>query len=427
MTSEQMVSRAEVRPDESLFVPRTPEEQRSVREHLEQVLASSVFRNSKRYAAVLRFIVERSLDGGDAHIKERTIGIEVFGRAPDYDTATDHVVRSAAAEIRKRLAQYYQDEGIGASLKIELQRGAYLPQFRHIVEEEQRSLEELIPAPPVVLAPPAPVELSLPAPVPSVRLKRYWLLATCGLAIAVLAASFGFRAADDPLDRFWGPVLSSPGAMLLCVGTLGEGQSDAITPPFPDAHMTLSNFHVYDFEAVHIDDVETLARIAGLMDARRKPYQIASQSQATYADLQKGPAVLIGLKNNNWTERLVQNLRFSVLNTSPWVLTIRDHENPKNNDWSVDYSTPYLDITKDYALIVRSADPKTGQMAVTLAGLSVFGTMAAGEFVTNRNEMKGLDAIAPRDWKRKNLEIVLSVDVIRGVPGHPVIVASRFW
>jgi hypothetical protein len=123
----------------------------------------------------------------------------------------------------------------------------------------------------------------------------------------------------------------------------------------------------------------------------------------------------------------VQNLRFSVLNTSPWVLTIRDHENPKNNDWSVDYSTPYLDITKDYALIVRSADPKTGQMAVTLAGLSVFGTMAAGEFVTNRNEMKGLDAIAPRDWKRKNLEIVLSVDVIRGVPGHPVIVASRFW
>ena len=104
MTSEQMVSRAEVRPDESLFVPHTPEEQRSVREHLEQVLASSVFRNSKRYAAVLRFIVERSLDGGDAHIKERTIGIEVFGRAPDYDTATDHVVRSAAAEIRKRLA-----------------------------------------------------------------------------------------------------------------------------------------------------------------------------------------------------------------------------------------------------------------------------------------------------------------------------------
>lgn len=424
MTSEQMVSRAEARPDESLFVPHTPEEQRSVREHLEQVLASSVFRNSKRYAAVLRFIVERSLDGGDAHIKERTIGIEVFGRAPDYDTATDHVVRSAAAEIRKRLAQYYQEEGITATLRIELQRGAYLPLFRHVAEEDRGSVEEPVPALPVVLAAQAPVEL---APAPYARLKRFWLLAVCGLVVAAVAASFGFRAADDPLDRFWGPVLSSPGAMLLCVGTLGGGHPNSITPPFPDAHMTLSDFHVYDFEAVHIDDAETLARIAGLMDARRKPYQIASQSQATYADLQKGPAILIGLKNNNWTERLVQNLRFSVLNTSPWVLTIRDHENPTNNEWSVDYSVPYLDITKDYALIVRSADPKTGQMAVTLAGLSVFGTMSAGEFVTNRNEMKSLDAIAPRDWKRKNLELVLSVDVIRGVPGHPVIVASRFW
>ena len=76
-----------------------------------------------------------------AHDRDRSF----LAEAPDYETSSDHVVRSAAAEIRKRLAQYYQDEGIGASLKIELQRGAYLPQFRHIVEEEQRSLEELIP------------------------------------------------------------------------------------------------------------------------------------------------------------------------------------------------------------------------------------------------------------------------------------------
>ena len=412
-----MVSRAEARPDESLFVPHTPEEKKSVREHLEQVLSSSVFRNSKRYAAVLRFIVERSLDDGESHIKERTIGIEVFGRAPDYDTSTDHVVRSAAAEIRKRLAQYYQEEGARATLRIELQRGAYLPLFRYVLEGEQESLTELVALEPVVPAPPTFFA----------RMKRYWLLACCALLVASVAASFGFRVADDPLDRFWGPVLSSPGPMLLCVGTLGGGHQNAVAPPSPDTQMTLSNFHVYDFEAVHIDDAETLAHIAGLMDARRKPYQIASQSQATYADLQKGPAVLIGLKNNDWTERLVQNLRFSVVNSSPWVLTIRDHENPANNAWSVDYSIPYLNITKDYALIVRSADPKTGQMVVTLAGLSVFGTMAAGEFVTDRNEMKGLDAVAPRDWKRKNLEIVLSVDVIRGVPGHPVIVASRFW
>src|SRR5512134_476872 len=92
----------------------TPEKRDAVREHLERILVSSVFRNSRRYASVLRYVVERTLDGSADSLKERTIGIEVFGRAPDYDTTTDHAVRSAVAEIRKRLAQYYLDEGAEA-------------------------------------------------------------------------------------------------------------------------------------------------------------------------------------------------------------------------------------------------------------------------------------------------------------------------
>jgi hypothetical protein len=410
-----------VRPDESLFVPWTSEEQRIIREHLQQILASSAFRNSKRYAAVLRFIMERRLEGGDSQIKERTIGIEVFGRAPDYDTSTDHVVRSAAAEIRKRLAQYYQDEGAHTALRIELHRGSYLPLFRFAAEEERRASPE-----PLEMAPNA--QQAAPTKGLFLRLlKPYWLLAICAALVMTAALPFAIPKPDDPLDRFWAPMLYSPGPMLLCVGTLGSGAKEHNVSSTPDANMSLSRFHGFNFEAVHIGDAQTLARIAGLMDAKRKPYQFASESEATYADLQKGPAVLIGLMNNDWTERLVQNLRFSVDNPSPNVLAIGDHENPAKHDWSVDYSAPYLNVNKDYALIVRAFDPKTGQMVVTLAGLSVFGTIGAGEFVTNRGEMKALNAIAPRDWRHKNMEIVLSVDVIRGVPGHPVIVASRFW
>src|SRR5215471_1596669 len=91
-------------------------------EHLEQILASPVFRNSKRYAAVLRYAVERALEGNPDRLKERTIGVEVFGRPADYDTASDHAVRSAMAEVRKRLAQYYQD-GESSGLRIEIQPG----------------------------------------------------------------------------------------------------------------------------------------------------------------------------------------------------------------------------------------------------------------------------------------------------------------
>jgi hypothetical protein len=77
--------------------------------------------------------------------------------------------------------------------------------------------------------------------------------------------------------------------------------------------------------------------------------------------------------------------------------------------------------------VLRVLDPKTEQMVVTAAGISVFGTLAAGEFLTNPNEFKKIEAVAPRGWSRNNFEIVLSTDVIRGKSGHPNIVAEHFW
>jgi hypothetical protein len=111
MATQRALVPSPLRPPLAFFLPATPEEYRAIHDHLERILASSVFRNSKRYSSVLKYIVERTIEGAGDQLKERTIGIEVFGRAPDYDTASDHAVRSAASEIRKRLAQYYQEEG----------------------------------------------------------------------------------------------------------------------------------------------------------------------------------------------------------------------------------------------------------------------------------------------------------------------------
>jgi hypothetical protein len=56
------------------------------------VLASPQFCNSKRYPALLRYVVEQTLLGHGDEIKERTVGIDVFGRTPDYDTNLDTIV-----------------------------------------------------------------------------------------------------------------------------------------------------------------------------------------------------------------------------------------------------------------------------------------------------------------------------------------------
>jgi hypothetical protein len=400
----------------SHFQPSTAEERTTVHLQLERILASSVFRNSKRYASVLKYIVERTLEGTCDQLKERTIGIEVFGRAPDYDTSTDHAVRSAAAEIRKRLAQYYQEEANSGELRIEILSGSYVPQFRW-PEQEVGHGNPVSPEPKLTLA---------PQPAAQRRLRVGWIAALALVAVAAVAAVMSL-ATPDPMENFWGPVLSARGEVLLCVGNLeggrrADGEASAIAAP-----VTLSDFHRADREIIHVDDAITLSRVAGLIESKGKPYRIASQTDANFADLQHGPAVLIGLLNNDWTGRLVQNLRFTVEHPSRGVILIRDHENPTNNAWSVDYSTPYLSVTKDYALVLRVSDPKTDQMVVTVAGISAFGTMAAGEFLTNPDEIRKIEAVAPKGWKKRNLEMVLAVDVIRGIPGHANIVAARFW
>src|SRR5690242_15281868 len=109
--------------------PRRAHEEAEVREQLERILASAPFRNSRRSSALLRYAVERTLAGETDALKERTIGMEVFGRTAGYDTAADHIVRSTAGDVRRRLAQYYDENGHGGGLRIDFPSGSYVPHF----------------------------------------------------------------------------------------------------------------------------------------------------------------------------------------------------------------------------------------------------------------------------------------------------------
>ena len=102
----------------------------TARLQLEKVLASSGFARNERLSRFLRFVVERHLEGKDSELKESLIAIEVFGRRPDYDPKQDSIVRTEAARLRARLAEYYAGEGSGDAMIIELPKGGYAPVFR---------------------------------------------------------------------------------------------------------------------------------------------------------------------------------------------------------------------------------------------------------------------------------------------------------
>ena len=404
-----------------------------IREELRSVLGSPRFRQSPRLTKLLRYICSSALADQAAPITEYTIALDVLGKTEDFKEGKDAIVRVEVHRLRKRLAEFYDEDGAMHRVRIVIPTGTYAPQFQVRDGSFDPSIdtqtagdgaEGRVPANSAAIPPVAP---PLPRP------RRGWpgraSVAGFGLllAIAILPAYQVFRRDEPALDAFWNPVLASANQVLLCIGNQAGGHTHPVADESGRGPLTLKEFHSTQSQMVHVADATTLAKFASLVESKGRHYRIVSQSEATYADLRNSPVVLIGLLNNDWTKRLVGELRFTVERPGPGKVLIRDRSNPLRSDWFIDYYAPLLDIVKDYALVLRATDPKTEQMTVTAAGMSIFGTLAAGEFLTNRNEIRKLEAVAPKGWRHKNLEVVLSTDVIRGNAGPPKVVAAHFW
>ncbi len=164
-----------------------------------RIVESRAFRGSRRCCAFLEYSVQHVLNGCDPQeLKERNIGIEVLQRAPDYDTSGDASVRVTANEVRKRLAQYYQDADTHADLVIGLPPGSYAVTFQW--------------AAPAV----EPVHTPVPEPEPPRKRPLTAVVVIAFLALLMLGASVavwggreraaGSRTARDPLwSRIFNP------------------------------------------------------------------------------------------------------------------------------------------------------------------------------------------------------------------------------
>ncbi|QOY89878.1 hypothetical protein [Paludibaculum fermentans] len=146
-----------------------PPREEEVRAALTRILASPRFAGAEKLSRFLSFIVETTLAGAGAEIKEYLIALEVYQRPESYNPRVDSIVRVEASRLRTRLSEYYAAEGQTETIRISLSKGRYVPDF------ERR------PA-----APPAP-EAPFPAPVPS---KRSWRWAALAAMVAVCGASF---------------------------------------------------------------------------------------------------------------------------------------------------------------------------------------------------------------------------------------------
>src|ERR1700677_1158646 len=206
----------------------TEVEKAAIEEQVERLLQNPHSSHSRRFPTFLRFVVRHTLAGQADGVKERTLGIEIFGRSADYDTASDPIVRVTAAEIRKRIAQYYQEPGHENELRILLPAGSYVPQFVWPQTKEES------PAPPAT-EPEEPAVSSTKEE----RSRRLWrnLAITACVCLALLLIAFGafWKASQHSIfESFWTPVLNSSDPVLFCVADQNQysaiAHRDALNP-----------------------------------------------------------------------------------------------------------------------------------------------------------------------------------------------------
>ena len=410
------------------WTPTSTYEKGAVEQQLEHLLASPLFNSSKRYGQFLRYVVARVLEGQGSQLKERVLGVEIFERPADYDTNTDPIVRVTAAEIRKRIDQYYQDPKHSQEIRLFLPSGSYVPQFSW--PGHPNGFPEKATGPTglaVLQAKPVTASADSSALVSrrlSARAKT--LVIAPALLVVLLSAWAALRERRPTLvQQFWQPFVNSPEPTLFCMADQPQYASIRLRDAADPQHVTTLPDSMV---TVIIDDVDPLVNIVGTLRTYGKNYRVLGESTTTLTDLRRSPSVFIGAFDNGWTLRLTAPLRFHFGNDPLMTkLWIADRNNPEHREWLLDRLQQQTEDYKDYAIVARFIPPDTDQVSVVAAGIGRGGTIAAGEFLVNENRMDEILKQLPVDWQKKNIEVVLETQLIQGRSGPPRVKAVHVW
>ena len=222
-------------------------------------------------------------------------------------------MRVTASELRKKLAQYYYEDGHSDEIRVELPPGNYLPRFRRLQAENTTPTDQAaIPSPELADSGELPNEEPVEAPVEieqipasSFQARRTWRLVAGVVCVVLIAATaffvrLGWRQTHSPLDDFWGQLVDNSNRVLIVMPVIGSDNRGT------DAQLRTMSAK----PTLSLEDADIAVRIAGQLERRNAHYSLVSSADVLVDQLRTGPAVLIGALDNIWTKRLTQKLPF---------------------------------------------------------------------------------------------------------------------
>jgi tetratricopeptide (TPR) repeat protein len=167
-----------------------------IREELARVLTSQIFGGAERHKQILQYVVDRYLDGTAEDIRAKTIALDVYGNSVSEIERRETTVRVDAGRLRRRLDDYYTQEGAQNTVRIRLPKGGYAPSFEFLAgtapNAEQGRGDH------------GKLDKTLPEPTPSLssvsaRKRQMFVVAALGVFFAISALQI-YQWSSGPRD-----------------------------------------------------------------------------------------------------------------------------------------------------------------------------------------------------------------------------------
>jgi hypothetical protein len=429
-------------------------------ELLHRIEKSRLFTSSQVLRAFLLYVGEHAIAGKFDAIKEQQIGNRVFGRKPDYDPAQDNIVRVRARELRQRLTEYFAGEGRDETLVVSIPKGHYIPVFQP--RNSGECSESITPAVNGIL-PARPLEQEEPSrrSAESSRIPRLRVLGSLAVLTVVVVLGTMLWSKQRPTSVSDQP----PSDMTRCLwAQLFPPGGQELTVVFADAGFALwqdvtnRNLDLGDYlsrrwysEGAADDlkmreiairrftspaDLDLAVRIAGIAHSYNSGVKVRFARNVDIHEVRSGNLVLLGSRRSNpWVGLFEPRLNFILeFDRSGHGPAFRNRA-PKPGepkivalDSRLSVQGPESRLIKSYAVAAMLPGPTDHSNVLIIEGLSMEGTEAAGEFITNPRRFGTLlRRIGQKpDKPIKPFEVLLGLTAIAGGYADPELVAYRY-
>lgn len=398
------------------------------KQQLERVVHSETFRGSETLRRLLEYLAGRTLENTSSAIKAKEIAAAVFGRVNDFDPQNDSIVRVHTARLRARLAEYYTSEGADQDPIMTIPRGSYVLLFHHRAVASTAIPAEASPEATVETARPRLVGEALPpAPGGSRRLQsRPGAWYALGLIAAIVATwlvasstyqSSGRARLTPGLATFWHRFLTDRDRALVVYSNIR-------------VHDSVKDI---DFLLPSNGEVFGVFQITRFLTSLQKDVYPKHGTLLTWDEAKDADLIFIGGPLAETPLRTVSTLRdFAFTRDGGNSMPVSgatgagaiENLRPRKGEAAV-FVGASRPQNFDYAIVSMTTALNSKRFALTLAGITGYGTQGAAEFVTREDRIAELLARlnVPNGAPMPLFEAVIRFNVQGEVALQPQIVA----